>query len=299
MNPYLVWKVNNPLYGKKVSILSDASSALQGYIPQEYPYCLPAQEMTYQQSWFGQVIDFFGASLLSNSSLASSILYSDARFGALMPSLACDSRLFSLSNEYAMPDLILVYHDYFSSLYTNITTEQVFDMVYHTYDLLLEKCQKFYPQTRLLILLPEAYGDDAQNQAVAAMEKAVNDHHVSSVHIHDGIEKEDTIYAQQQRIAYDVIAALDPQAYAFLSDQKVPVKKIQVQKPAAPKQTTAKKQPEPKQPEPVQEDAYKIVISDDSGMDIEGDLGMREMDRMLKKYLDARSLKNSNKYNNF
>jgi signal transduction histidine kinase len=220
MNTYLNWKMNHPLYGKHVSILSDASSALEGYIPSDYPFCISKEEMTYRQSWFGQVIDFFGASLLVNSSLASSNLYSDTISHVYMPCVASNTRLQSIRTEYYDPDLILIYHDFFEALYEDINESRARSMVYDTFTILLTSLQTLYDKAKILVMLPEEYGGAKQNAAVLAMKQAVKDHGVQCVQLHDGVDENETLLEQQKRIARDVIEALDAKALSFFEEEK-------------------------------------------------------------------------------
>jgi hypothetical protein len=284
MNSYLQWKINNPFYGKQVSILSDASSALEGYIPKGYPHCISKDEMLYGQSWFGQVIDFFGASLLVNSSLASSNLYSDTIQHVYMPCVASNVRLQSIKNKYHDPDLILVYHDYFSGFYEDISESRARSMVYDTYTLLLSSLQTLYEKAKILVLLPEEYGNACQKAAVLAMKQAAKDHNVQYIQVHDGIDEKDTIFSQQQRIAQDVIQALDAHAFSFFEDEleaipaKAKVRETQEKLDIAP--LNLHDAPE------AAEENYHIVLTSDSGVVFEDEAKDRNLSALLKRYLD-------------
>lgn len=109
------WQRQNPYYGKQFSVLGDSISTLEGYIPRGYRvyYTQQIAENTQvrnpEDTWWGQVIQFFGGELLVNDSWSGSRVTRWEDWIDPFPSAVSDRRLGNLRMHNVKPDVILVY----------------------------------------------------------------------------------------------------------------------------------------------------------------------------------------------
>ncbi len=113
---YHNWKVKNPYFGKRFSVLGDSLSALEGFVPRGNPvfYDASRREKTgvweMADTWWGKVIEFFGGELLVNDSRAGGCRVTrQPESREQFPSGCSEKRTSSLHVEDVMPDVILVY----------------------------------------------------------------------------------------------------------------------------------------------------------------------------------------------
>ena len=112
---YREWQRQNPYFGRRVSILGDSISTLEGYNPQGYNlfYTLDDSHGTgvtaAENTWWGAVISYLGASLLVNDSWSGSRITKLPLQRELFPSGCSDERTGGLHRGSEQPDLILVY----------------------------------------------------------------------------------------------------------------------------------------------------------------------------------------------
>lgn len=115
MNAYIEWRENNKYCGKKFSILGDSISTLNGYNPRGYKVfydednCKRANIEEYTDTWWGEVIKFFGADLLVNNSWSGSRVTKPQIQEELFPSGCSDERTSSLHINSVKPDVIIIY----------------------------------------------------------------------------------------------------------------------------------------------------------------------------------------------
>lgn len=113
-NSYLEWKEKNKYCGKQFSILGDSISTLNGYNPQGYKVfyygenCKRANIEEYTDTWWGEVLKFFGADLLVNNSWSGSRVTKLPTQDELFPSGCSDERTSSLHINSVKPDVIII-----------------------------------------------------------------------------------------------------------------------------------------------------------------------------------------------
>ncbi len=113
-NPYYEWKNKNKYFGKQFSFLGDSISTLNGYNPRGYKVfyygdnCKKADVEDFKDTWWGKVIDFFGAELLVNNSWSGSRVTKLPNQDALFPSGCSDERTSSLHINSVSPDVIII-----------------------------------------------------------------------------------------------------------------------------------------------------------------------------------------------
>lgn len=99
----------NPLFGKKVSILGDSISTYPGYNPEGYPVFYTAEQAVktglyaVTDTWWMQLINSMQARLLVNNSCFGSCVSRNSTLSAHN-----DNRLFRLCSENELPDVVLV-----------------------------------------------------------------------------------------------------------------------------------------------------------------------------------------------
>lgn len=109
------WRLSNPYYGKQFSVLGDSISTLDGYNPSGSKVfyrdekCSRSGIKEMKDTWWGQVIDFFGGELLVNNSWSGSRVSILPGRDELFPSVCSDERTGSLNINDIRPDVILVY----------------------------------------------------------------------------------------------------------------------------------------------------------------------------------------------
>jgi lysophospholipase L1-like esterase len=225
MNSYLQWKYKNPLYGKKVSILSDSMSALQGFIPAGAAPSYYNMEKGVRSMWWGQVLDYFGAELLVNSSMADSTIASSADNLALMPSAASDARLFSLQSQTFAPDEIWIFNGFNDAqkapvLADGTSLKEISCALRQT----IQTLQAYFPHASIRVLsLPKALSIyvAAINKQLESVAKECNVrfYDLSNIQVSlDPLSHLDA--ASHQAIASSFIEDLDQEAYAFITESE-------------------------------------------------------------------------------
>lgn len=136
--------------GKKVSILGDSISTFKGYVPNGYPCFYPYPTADFgdvNQTWWMQVINNLGMSLLKNNSYSGSCVSS----GTGDSSTVTDSRLIELVDGNKKPDIILLFmgSNDCGSKYVSL------DTFASSYKTMIEKIQVLCPDTEIyLFTLP-------------------------------------------------------------------------------------------------------------------------------------------------
>lgn len=108
------WQRNNPYFGKQVSVFGDSVSTLDGFNPRGYHVHYQGEnsrltgvsEMA--DTWWGKVLDFYGAELLVNNSWAGSTVAVRASQTQLFPSGCSKNRTGNLHIGSIQPDVIVV-----------------------------------------------------------------------------------------------------------------------------------------------------------------------------------------------
>lgn len=142
--------------GASFSILGDSISTLSGYLPEDYPsfygwHNLQAGILWPQQTWWGQVIDHFGGTLLVNNSWSGSFVSRDP--ACEIESYGCsDARTGGLGVQGVDPEEILVFlgsNDKGGGvrLHSEDTTD--LSVAANAYNCMLDKLQRNYPQARI------------------------------------------------------------------------------------------------------------------------------------------------------
>lgn len=114
-NPFYEWRDKNKYYGKQFSILGDSISTLDGYNPQGYKVfyygdnCKKSNIEEYKDTWWGEVLEFFGGELLVNNSWSGSRVTKLPNQEELFPSGCSNERTATLHINDVTPDVILVY----------------------------------------------------------------------------------------------------------------------------------------------------------------------------------------------
>lgn len=113
-NPYYKWRTDNKYYEKQFSILGDSISTLNGYNPRGYKVfyddekCRRADIKNYTDTWWGAVLEFFGADLLVNNSWSGSRVTRYPYIQELFPSGCSDERTSALHINGIKPDVIII-----------------------------------------------------------------------------------------------------------------------------------------------------------------------------------------------
>ncbi len=143
--------------GKYFSILGDSLSTFEGYNPSGYAYYYGRANSyisniyDWKDTWWGYVIDHFGAELLVNDSWSGSYLCQAAN-RILESSASSDARTGNLAHDGIAPDVILV------NIGTNdrgarfaLYSEDKSDMtvIDNAYNAMLEKLKRNYPKAEI------------------------------------------------------------------------------------------------------------------------------------------------------
>ena len=155
------WQGSNKYFGKQFSILGDSISTLAGYNPKGYKVfyndenCTKTSIFTMSDTWWGNVIDFFGGELLVNNSWSGSRVTKLSN-NKLFPSGCCDERTSGLHINNVSPDVIIVYlgaNDWANGVLlenkehkTHFDNEEYFDLAYSS---MLNKLKKNYPKAEI------------------------------------------------------------------------------------------------------------------------------------------------------
>ena len=99
---------------KYVSIFGDSISTLSGWNPKDYNVffegenCECSGVKEYSDTWWGQMIDYLGASLLANDSWSGSRVTKLPYYYRLFPSGISDERINNLEKSHRKPDIIVI-----------------------------------------------------------------------------------------------------------------------------------------------------------------------------------------------
>ena len=179
---YHAWRVKNPYFGKRFSILGDSVCTLEGYNPRgnRVFYDEASREKTgvweMGDTWWGKVIEFFGGELLVNDSMGGSRVTRPADAGEPFPSGCSEQRTGRLHKDRILPDVILVWmgwNDWAYGVPPESDGQGAGDTCFSlAYSLMLSRLKKNYPQAEIWCctlprscmasepetVFPEAYG---------------------------------------------------------------------------------------------------------------------------------------------
>lgn len=108
-------QAENKYYKKRFSILGDSISTLDGFNPAGFNVFYTGENCTklgvgrFEDTWWGQIIDFFGGELLVNNSWSGSRVSRMPNADGLFPSGCSDERTGNLHVNDTVPDVIIVY----------------------------------------------------------------------------------------------------------------------------------------------------------------------------------------------
>lgn len=111
---FRAWQRTNPYYGKRFSVLGTSISTLEGWNPPGHSVFykgdirLEAGVSKPEDTWWGQIIEFFGGELLVNDSWSGSRVTAVPGRETLYPSACSEERCGSLHRGDLQPDVILV-----------------------------------------------------------------------------------------------------------------------------------------------------------------------------------------------
>ena len=152
---------------KYVSILGDSLSTLDGWNPEGYNLfyqgekCKISGVCAYQDTWWGQLIDYLGGELLVNDSWSGSRVTKLPNREQLFPSGISDERIDRLGTDCQNPDIIIVFlgdnewgHGVSLSAESGCRNEAYTDqrnlyVFCDAYDYLLEKLKNRYPDAQI------------------------------------------------------------------------------------------------------------------------------------------------------
>lgn len=109
------WQQSNPYYGRQFSILGDSISTLEGFHPRGNKVYYTGENAGQtgvrnpEDTWWGQVIRFFGGELLVNDSWSGCRVTRYPDWRDQYPSAVSDQRTGNLHLGEILPDVILVY----------------------------------------------------------------------------------------------------------------------------------------------------------------------------------------------
>lgn len=147
--------------GKKISILGDSISTYKGYIPESYSTFYPYPTADFgdvNQTWWMQVINTLGATLLKNNSWGGSCVAE----GTGTSSTTNDSRLQELLFGTEQPDIIIIFMGSNDCASAGVSLEKFNS----SYNKMLEKIIKLCPNSEIYVMtLPESimYRNKEQN----------------------------------------------------------------------------------------------------------------------------------------
>ena len=155
------WKTTNLYRGKQFSVLGDSVSTLESYNPPDHSVfykgdvCSRTGVYTMADTWWGQVIDFFGGELLVNDSWSGSRVTKLPGQHELFPSGCSDQRTSHLHMRGVRPDVILVYlgtNDWANAvrpMEDGGVTDEWYSVFETAYRRMLQKLRANYPDAEL------------------------------------------------------------------------------------------------------------------------------------------------------
>ncbi|MBQ9872507.1 MAG: SGNH/GDSL hydrolase family protein [Eubacterium sp.] len=148
---------------KKISVLGDSISTLQGYNPPDYK-CFYRQAMCgirdMHDTWWGRVIDYYDGSFLMNDSWAGSRVTCLVDAGSMFPSACSKERTQNLHFQTEFPDAIFIYmgtNDWLEGVPLKTGEVRHFsgfpELVFETaYRLMLKRVKRNYPMARIICI---------------------------------------------------------------------------------------------------------------------------------------------------
>ena len=165
ISKFETWQRENKYYGKQFSILGDSISTLSGYNPKGYKVfytgdnCEKSSVIQMRDTWWDNVISYFGGELLVNNSWSGSRVTKLPESDSLFPSGCSAERLNALHINDIEPDVIIVYlgtNDWAQGVNTQSLsgeTRQLIDVLDEYFDeaykSMIIKLQKNYPATEI------------------------------------------------------------------------------------------------------------------------------------------------------
>lgn len=153
--------VFSKIQGKKVSIIGDSISTFNGYIPNEYAYFYPKGNVTsVTQTWWYQVIQELGMTLLKNCSWSGSECYGDSTSTTSAAAGCSTKRITDLADGTTKPDIVFCYigiNDFYNGVglsewtpESSIPTESAsISNFLDAYVIMINKIRKTYPDARV------------------------------------------------------------------------------------------------------------------------------------------------------
>ena len=148
---------------KKISILGDSISTLEGYsLPEDATFYhgihkLEADVFHPEDTWWGQVAEALGGEILVNQSFSGSLVCKHPRFD--FPSYGCsDERTAALGRNGQVPDVIMVYmgtNDWGAGMKTTPVIpahEKDLAVFSVAYSAMLSKLRRNYPEAEILCM---------------------------------------------------------------------------------------------------------------------------------------------------
>lgn len=160
---YDKWKNKNKYFGKQFSILGDSISTLEGYNPGGYKYFYISENIdksevhNMEDTWWGKVIDFFGAELLVNNSWSGSRVTRLPDQDNAFPSGCSDERTSGLNINSVKPDVVLInlgINDWANGVplvsnETRVIGPTCDSCFSDAYEIMIDKLQANYPEAEL------------------------------------------------------------------------------------------------------------------------------------------------------
>ena len=158
---YNLSSVFSKLKGKTVSIIGDSISTYQGYIPQGYAHFYPKGNVTsVSNTWWYQVINELGLTLLKNCSWSGSECYGDSTSTTNAAAGCSTARINDLANGAIKPDIVFCYigiNDFFNGVGlsewtpTSAIPSESTDVnnFLDAYVIMINKIRNKYPDTRI------------------------------------------------------------------------------------------------------------------------------------------------------
>ncbi|MBE6813612.1 MAG: TIGR02452 family protein [Ruminococcaceae bacterium] len=157
------WMEKNQYFDKQFSILGDSISTLIGYNPHGYRVFYDDENskkagiLQMNDTWWGQVIDFFGGNLLVNNAWSGSRVTRFPSRDSLFPSGCSDERTSALHINTIMPDVIIVYlgtndwaYGVYPDLIDTLLDEDINNIHFsYAYDIMIEKLKNNYPAAEI------------------------------------------------------------------------------------------------------------------------------------------------------
>lgn len=153
----------SPYLKKKISILGDSISTLEGFNPEQYRVhytgetCIFNNIHKMKDTWWGMVIDYLGAELLINNSYSGSRVTKIPDKDSLFPSGCSDERTKGLHIGNEKPDIIIVFlgtNDWACGVKsensgTSLIGDENYEVFRFAYETMLYKLKMKYPESEI------------------------------------------------------------------------------------------------------------------------------------------------------